>query len=66
MARYNVVMGGVVKMDNLVAVHTKRIRQHKLNWAIFAYSLNISFSSAWLLMKKLFINDRNYSNLHRF
>lgn len=45
-AKYNVGMGEVDKMDNLVSVCRTRIRQCKWYWPIFAYLVDVSISNA--------------------
>ncbi|XP_030763273.1 piggyBac transposable element-derived protein 2-like [Sitophilus oryzae] len=62
-ANYNIGMGGVDKMDSLVAVYRTRIRQRKWYWPIFAYLVDVSVSNAWLLMKKHLPKDKNCSSL---
>lgn len=62
-ANYNIAMGGVDKMDSLVAGYRTRIRQRKWYWPIFAYLVDVSVSNAWLLMKKHLPKDKNCSSL---
>lgn len=57
--RYNQGMGGVDKMDQMVAVYRSRIRQRKWWWPIFAYLLDASIVNAWILMRKVRPNDPN-------
>ena len=56
-------MEGFDKMDQLVVVHRMRIRQKKWWWPIFACLLNASVVNAWLVMKKLHVNDPTCSSL---
>lgn len=63
---YNQRMGGVDKMDGLVAAYRSRIRQRKWYWPIFQYLLDVSIVNAWLLMKKLKPHDPNCVNLLTF
>jgi hypothetical protein len=65
-ANYNKRMGGVDKMDGLIALYRSRIRQRKWYWPIFAYLLDASISNAWLLMKKLNPADLNCASLLNF
>lgn len=50
---YNKGMGGVDKMDSLIAVYRTRIRQRKWYWPLVAYLLDVSVVNSWLLMKKI-------------
>ena len=60
---YNQGMGGVDKMDQLIAVYRSRIRQRKWWWPIFVYLLDASVVNAWILMKKVHPNDQKCANL---
>lgn len=60
---YNQGMGGVDKMDQLVAVYRTRIRQRKWWWPIFVYLLDVSVVNAWLLMKKVDANNKACASL---
>ena len=46
-------MGGVDKMDNMVANYRTRMRQRKWWWPIFAYLFDVSVVNAWLLMRSI-------------
>ncbi|RZC39473.1 DDE Tnp 1 7 domain containing protein [Asbolus verrucosus] len=59
-------MGGVDKMDGLIALYRSRIRQRKWYWPIFSYLLDASVSNVWLLMKRLNPNDPNCASLLHF
>lgn len=50
---YNKGMGGVDKLDSLVAVYRTRIRQRKWYWPLVAYLLDVSVVNGWILMKKV-------------
>lgn len=63
---YNKFMGGVDKMDQLVAVYRSRFRQRKWWWPIFLYLVDVSVVNAWLLMKKVLPNDPRSSCLLNF
>lgn len=65
-ANYNKRMGGVDKMDGLIALYRSRIRQRKWYWPILAYLLDASISNAWLLMKQLNPADPNCASLLNF
>lgn len=52
-SHYNTYMGGVDKMDQLIAVYRTRMRQRKWWWPIFCYLLDASVTNSWLLMRKL-------------
>jgi hypothetical protein len=59
-------MGGVDKLDALVAVYRTRIRQRKWYWALVAYLLDVSVVNGWLLMKKIMPNDNHAKSLLSF
>ncbi|KAL3281399.1 hypothetical protein HHI36_004608 [Cryptolaemus montrouzieri] len=44
-------MGGVDKIDQLIAVYRSRIRQRKWWWPIFAYLLDASVVNVWILIR---------------
>lgn len=50
---YNKNMGGVDKMDQLVAGYRSRMRLKKWWWPIFAYFVDVSVVNGWLLAWKL-------------
>lgn len=50
---YNKGMGGVDKLDGLVAVYRTRMRQRKWWWPIFSYLFDVSVVNAWLLFRKV-------------
>jgi hypothetical protein len=56
-------MGGVDKLDALVAVYRTRIRQRKWYWPLVAYLLDVSVVNGWLLMKKIMPNDNHAKSL---
>lgn len=62
-ANYNKYMGGVDKMDKLIALYRTRMRQRKWYWPIVSYLLDASVSNAWVLMKKLMPDDSNCVSL---
>lgn len=51
--RYNKGMGGVDKLDGMVAVYRTRMRQRKWWWPIFSYLFDVSIVNAWLLFRKI-------------
>lgn len=65
-SNYNKYMGGVDKVDGLVAAYRSRMRQRKWYWPIFQYLFDVSVVNGWLLMKKLKPEDPNCSNLLTF
>lgn len=65
-ADYNKGMGGVDKLDGLVAGYRSRIRQRKWSWPIFQYLFDMCIVNGWLLMKKLKPDDPNCVNLLNF
>lgn len=60
---YNKKMGGVDKIDGLVAAYRSRIRQRKWYWPIFQYLFDVSVVNGWLLMKKLKPTNPNCASL---
>lgn len=62
-ANYNKYMGGVDKMDQLIAAYRTRMRQRKWWWPIFCYLFDASITNAWLLMRQLHPNDKQCSTL---
>lgn len=62
-ATYNKGMGGVDKLDNLVAAYRTRIRQRKWYWPLVAYFLDVSVVNGWLLMRKLQPEDKTANSL---
>lgn len=62
-SNYNKFMGGVDKMDGLIAAYRSRMRQRKWYWPIFLYLFDASVVNGWLLMKKLKPSDPNCTSL---
>lgn len=65
-AGYNKGMGGVDKLDALVAVYRTRIRQRKWYWPLVVYLLDVSVVNGWLLMKRLKPDEKNAQSLLAF
>ncbi|KAI4455521.1 transposase is4 [Holotrichia oblita] len=65
-AGYNKGMGGVDKLDGLVAVYRTRIRQRKWYWPLVGYLLDVSVVNGWLLMKRLKPDGNNAQSLLAF
>lgn len=63
---YNKGMGGVDKLDGLVAVYRTRMRQRKWWWPIFSYLFDVSVVNAWLLFRKVHPFHEMSSGLLKF
>lgn len=63
---YNKGMGGVDKLDGLVAVYRTRMRQRKWWWPIFSYLFDVSVVNAWLLFRKVHPTHEMSSALIKF
>lgn len=63
---YNKGMGGVDKLDGLVAVYRTRMRQRKWWWPIFSYLFDVSIVNAWLLFRKVYPTHEMSSTLLKF
>lgn len=63
---YNKGMGGVDKMDGLVAVYRSRMRQRKWWWPIFSYLFDVSVVNSWLLFRKVHPSHEMSSGLLKF
>lgn len=63
---YNRGMGGVDKLDNMVANYRTRIRQKKWWWPIFVYLFDVSVVNAWLLMRIIHPDNPICSSLLSF
>jgi hypothetical protein len=59
-------MGGVDKLDGMVANYRTRIRQRKWYWPIFAYLSDVCVVNTWLLMGKFHPNDPAALSLLKF
>lgn len=64
--KYNNGMGGVDKMDQLVASYRTRMRQRKWWWPICCYLLDVSVTNAWLLMKRICPTEKDCESLMNF
>lgn len=65
-ANYNKYMGGVDKMDALVAAYRSRFRKKKWYSPLVLYLLDVSVVNAWILMRKLKANHSDSESLLRF
>lgn len=59
-------MGGVDKLDMLIACYRTRMRQRKWWWPIFSYLFDATVVNSWLLMRKIYPKDPNCSSLLSF
>lgn len=56
-------MGGVDKIDGLVADYRAHTRQTKWYWPIFQYMFDVSIVNGWILMKTMKPSDPNCASL---